>query len=200
MLETISPWWGYGAALFGFLLFGAVRMPFLKRSRRTAVRERRSPGADGLGLALVAVGMHGTPVVAALGLLRFADQPFPVWRLAAGAVLLAAATVLFYRSHADLGTNWAATLTVRAQHHLVTSGVYARIRHPMYSALMLMTLAQAAFVPNWVAALAAPLSFGLFLPIRMAQEERMMRDTFGDAYGNYARRTNRLVPSLRAHA
>jgi protein-S-isoprenylcysteine O-methyltransferase Ste14 len=197
MFETISSWWGYGAALFAFLLFGAVRMPFLMRSRRAAVREQRSVGADRLALAVVALGMSGTPVLAALGLLRFADQPFPVWRLMAGAPVLAVAVVLFYRSHADLDTNWSVMLTIRAQHHLVTNGVYARVRHPMYGALMLMALAQAAFVPNWLAAIAAPVSLGLFLPTRVRREERMLQDTFGDAYRDYMRRTNRLVPSLR---
>jgi protein-S-isoprenylcysteine O-methyltransferase Ste14 len=42
---------------------------------------------------------------------------------------------LFYRSHADLGTNWSITLEIREQHRLITQGVYRRIRHPMYSAL-----------------------------------------------------------------
>ncbi|NOT29051.1 MAG: isoprenylcysteine carboxylmethyltransferase family protein [Planctomycetes bacterium] len=56
------------------------------------------------------------------------------------------------RSHADLGTNWSITLEVREQHTLVTRGVYARVRHPMYTALLLYALGQWLVVPNWLVA------------------------------------------------
>ena len=47
---------------------------------------------------------------------------------------------LFYRSHADLGTNWSITLEVREGHRLITQGVYRGVSHPMYSALALYSV------------------------------------------------------------
>jgi protein-S-isoprenylcysteine O-methyltransferase Ste14 len=47
---------------------------------------------------------------------------------------------LFYRSHADLGTNWSNTLEVREKHRPITQGVFRRIRHPMYLAVALYSI------------------------------------------------------------
>jgi protein-S-isoprenylcysteine O-methyltransferase Ste14 len=48
------------------------------------------------------------------------------------------------------------TLEVREQHALVTTGVYSRVRHPMYSA---WALAQALLLPNWIAGPAGLIGF-----------------------------------------
>src|SRR6185503_9686725 len=72
-----------------------------------------------------------------------ADYPLCPWALVTGAVVLAVSLWLFHRSHADLGTNWSVTLEVRQGHTLVTRGVYERVRHPMYSSLLLMGVGQA---------------------------------------------------------
>src|SRR6185369_2576242 len=120
---------------------------------------------------------------------RFADQPLWAWRLPAGLAVMAVAAALFYRSHADLGRNWSTTLTVRQEHTLITSGVYSRIRHPMYSSMVLLSLGQVLVVPNWIGGLAGPIAVALFLSARVGHEERMMQDTFGDEYRAYAART-----------
>jgi protein-S-isoprenylcysteine O-methyltransferase Ste14 len=103
---------------------------------------------------------------------------------------------LFYRSHADLGTNWSITLEVREQHRLITQGVYRRIRHPMYSALVLYSLGHALVIPNWVAGPANLVAFAILFTLRVHAEEQMMSDTFGDEYATYAARTKRLVPRV----
>jgi len=193
-MTAVPAWWGYAAFFATFALFGLLRAPFMARSARAAVKERRVGLLENAIQALTAAGVLGAPVVAAVGLLRFADHPLWAWRLPAGVAVLMAAAVLFYRAHADLGTNWSPTLTVRQEHTLVTSGVYARIRHPMYSSMVLLSLGQALVVPNWVGALAGPIAVALFLSARVGHEERMMLDTFGDEYRAYASRTGRLLP------
>lgn len=102
----------------------------------------------------------------------------------------------FYRSHTDLGTNWSITLEVREQHRLITRGVYRRIRHPMYSALVLYSIGQALVIPNWVAGPANLSAFVVLLALRMRAEERMMADEFGAEYAEYSARTKRLVPGV----
>ena len=103
---------------------------------------------------------------------------------------------LFYRSHADLGTNWSITLEVREQHRLITRGVYRRIRHPMYLALVLYSVGQALVIPNWVAGPANVIVFAILLALRVRAEERMMDEAFGDEYAVYSARTKRLVPGV----
>ncbi|HYV46471.1 MAG TPA: protein-S-isoprenylcysteine O-methyltransferase [Myxococcaceae bacterium] len=193
-MTSVPSWWGYGAFFATFALFAVLRAPFMARAVSTKVREKREGPLEQAIQALTALGVLGAPLVAATGLLRFADQPLWAWRVPAGAAVMAVAAALFYRSHADLGSNWSTTLTVRKEHTLVTSGVYARIRHPMYSSMVLLSLGQILAVPNWIGGLAGPLAVALFLPARVGREERLMLDTFGDAYRAYSARTGRLFP------
>lgn len=103
---------------------------------------------------------------------------------------------LFYRSHADLGTNWSITLEVREQHRLITTGIYRHIRHPMYSALALYTIGQALVIPNWVAGPSNLIAFAILFLLRVRAEERMMAEGFGDEYVVYAAGTKRLIPGV----
>ena len=103
---------------------------------------------------------------------------------------------LFYRSHADLGTNWSITLEVREEHRLITEGVYRGVRHPMYSALLLYSVGQALVIPNWVAGPSNLLAFAVLLALRIRAEERMMNERFGDEYAAYSARTKRLIPGV----
>ena len=104
---------------------------------------------------------------------------------------------MFYRSHADLGTNWSVTLQMRDDHALVTTGIYRRIRRPMYASIFLLSIAHVLFVPNWIVGRAYFLSFGILYIFRVAREERMMLDRFGPEYETYMRRSGRLFPRLR---
>jgi protein-S-isoprenylcysteine O-methyltransferase Ste14 len=103
---------------------------------------------------------------------------------------------LFHRSHADLGTNWSLSLEIRQEHQLVTRGVYQHIRHPMYMSILLLGMAQAFLLPNWIGGPLFLLSFLATLPLRLRPEERMMLEKFGDEYAIYVNRTKRLIPNL----
>ncbi|OYW31830.1 MAG: methyltransferase, partial [Azorhizobium sp. 12-66-6] len=81
-------------------------------------------------------------------------------------------------------------------HQLVTSGVYARVRHPMYSAFFLWAVAQALLLPNLVAGLSGLVGFGILFAFRVGQEEAMMRETFGAQYDAYCARTRRIIPGI----
>src|SRR4029077_20763685 len=106
--------------------------------------------------------------------------------LVVGVMCLVFGLWLFYRSHADLGTNWSITLEVREQHRLITQGVYSRIRHPMYLALALYSIGQALVIPNWVAGPSNLIAFAIIFALRVRAEERMMVEEFGDEYAAYS--------------
>lgn len=44
-----------------------------------------------------------------------------------------------------LGRNWSATVTIKKDHELVSSGPYAIVRHPLYSGVLLAMLGTAIF-------------------------------------------------------
>jgi len=127
---------------------------------------------------------------------RFADYPFVPVLSYLGIAVDVACLWLFHRTHRDLGHNWSVSLDVRERHTLVTTGVYALMRHPMYAGFWLMAVAQLLLLPNWVAGSAGLIGFGILYFGRVGREEGMMIAAFGDEYRSYMRRTARVVPWL----
>jgi protein-S-isoprenylcysteine O-methyltransferase Ste14 len=190
----MNPWFGKLAVLAIFLGIVAIRAPHGSRSGKTKIVEDRR-GLLETGVLVLAWFVTILPLVwLGAHFLAFADYPLRPLPYALGLVFLAAGLWLFYRSHADLGTNWSITLQVRENHRLVTSGVYKRVRHPMYTALFLLAVAQVLAVPNWIAGPAYLFGFGILYVLRVNAEERMMLDRFGAEYEDYMRRSGRLFP------
>jgi protein-S-isoprenylcysteine O-methyltransferase Ste14 len=106
------------------------------------------------------------------------------------------ALVLFYETHRQLGKYWSVTLNTRKKHKLIDTGIYSRVRHPMYSAFWLLACAQAVLIPNWIAGFSGIVGWGVLFFMRIGREEQLMTDTFGDEYRAYMRRTTRVVPWL----
>ncbi|MEJ2199766.1 MAG: isoprenylcysteine carboxylmethyltransferase family protein [Desulfuromonadaceae bacterium] len=79
--------------------------------------------------------------------------------------------------------------------HLVTSGIYRHIRHPMYSSLLL--LAWGAFCKHFSpAGLLAVLLSTVFLLVAALIEERENRAFFGPAYDEYRKTSKMFLPFL----
>ena len=192
----MNPWIAKLVVIAGTLTMLAIRAPHGRRSRSVKIaRSHKTPLETGL-LVLVWVGFFVPLLWLVSPVLSFAEYPLTLAPLIAGVMCFAAGLWLFYRSHADLGTNWSITLEVREQHRLITQGVYYRIRHPMYSALVLYSLGHALVIPNWVAGPANLVAFAILFTLRVHAEEQMMSDTFGHEYAAYAARTKRLVPGV----
>jgi protein-S-isoprenylcysteine O-methyltransferase Ste14 len=82
----------------------------------------------------------------------------------------------------------------RAQ-HVVSTGPYAYVRHPMYSGMMLFFIGVALLVGSWWGLAMAPL-FLLLFAIRIRIEERTLREGL-PGYADYAARVrHRLFPGI----
>jgi len=192
----MNPWVAKALVLAGAVVMIAIRAPHGRRSRTVKVaKSHRTPLETSL-LVLAWAGFFVPLIWVASPLFSFAEYPLRSGPLVAGVICLVIGLWLFYRSHADLGANWSITLEVREHHRLITQGVYRRIRHPMYSALLLYSIGQALVIPNWVAGSSNLIAFAILFALRVGAEEKMMVETFGDEYVRYLAETKRLVPGV----
>jgi protein-S-isoprenylcysteine O-methyltransferase Ste14 len=186
-------------AVFVLLAVGwyVIRIPHARRSRRTPIA-RSGTGPREIALLLVSLtGLGILPFIyVATGFPRFADYPFRPAQAWFGMIVAAAALALFHLTHRALGRNWSMSLEMREGHRLVTEGIYHHVRHPMYAAFWLWTVAQALLLPNWFAGPAGFVGFGTLFFGRIAREERMMLESFGEEYRAYMARTYRLIPGI----
>jgi protein-S-isoprenylcysteine O-methyltransferase Ste14 len=188
---TISKiiWLAFGIAWF------ALRLAPGRRARGTPVRYS---GRGAREFALLGVSLTGLGIIPFVYVVahvpRFADYPLIPVMSYLGIAVDVVCLWLFYRTHRDLGRNWSVSLDLRERHTLVTTGVYALVRHPMYAGFWLMALAQLLLLPNWIAGPAGLVGFGVLFFGRVRREEEMMVAAFGEEYRTYMGRTARVVP------
>ncbi len=82
------------------------------------------------------------------------------------------------------------------QSHLVTKGIYARIRHPRYVQMVLFAL-MAALLANYLAVYVVAAISGPGVYLLVAIEEKELRARFGEEYLRYAERVPRFLPRLQ---
>jgi protein-S-isoprenylcysteine O-methyltransferase Ste14 len=119
--------------------------------------------------------------------------PFPGWLRWVGFTLGLASLGLWGWTQVALGKEWSPQLQLREEHHLVATGPYTRIRHPLYTAMLGYGTSIALVTANWVfVVLAVAVIAGLFA--RVPTEEQMMIQEFGEEYKAYMQRTGRFFP------
>lgn len=176
-----------------------VRMPYAQARRKVSTVKAQFDLTEKAGLFLAFMGGLIFPLAYLFTpLLDFADYQVPPACGVAGGLLIPPSMWLFWRSHKDLGEQWSAKLEFRDGHQLITQGVYRNIRHPMYTAVFLMCLAQLLLMGNWLAGPSYLVGFGILYLTRVHREEAFMISQFGDDYQAYMRRTHRLVPRMSA--
>ena len=191
-----------------WVLFGGVlvmRACFALRVRQAGERvmpDREAIKREGRGAFVIRVLMFFL-LLAWLGLyavnpywMEVLSAPFPGWLRWVGFALGLASLGFWVWTQVALGKEWSPQLQLREEHHLVTTGPYARIRHPLYTAMIGYGTSLALVSANWgfvalaVSAIAA-------LIVRVPKEEQMMIEGFGERYRTYMQKTGRFFPALR---
>jgi protein-S-isoprenylcysteine O-methyltransferase Ste14 len=182
----------------GIVAWSIIRYPYEKRNKQNKIVDERKANLQPLLLIFALMGMLMLPIANVFtSWLSFADYQLPTWANIVGILLYFIATGLYWKTHRDLGRNWSPTLQLREGHTLITTGIYKKIRHPMYTSIWLWCLAQALLLENYIAGLAGLVTFGTVYFLRVDKEEKMMLDRFGDRYYSYMKHTGRLSPPLR---
>lgn len=174
--------------------FFAVRVYF-EPKRSADVTTKEAPRYVAV-MSLVALIQVVALILAALApqLIAFSIIAIGTPLRIAGAVLAAAGLLLLGWSTRTLGDNYHSVLHVRDGHELVTAGPYARVRHPIYTALYATFVGLSLLSASWLVALSGLGGLTVVVAIRLPGEERLMLERFGPVYAAYMARTNRFVP------
>jgi protein-S-isoprenylcysteine O-methyltransferase Ste14 len=111
---------------------------------------------------------------------------------------LTAAGVLFtWWARIHLGRLWSDCVVKKAGHHVVDTGPYRLVRHPIYSGLIFAAFSTAIEKGTSFALLGVGIVTLAFY-IKARREERFLRAELSEnAYDAYARKTAMLVPFVR---
>jgi protein-S-isoprenylcysteine O-methyltransferase Ste14 len=118
--------------------------------------------------------------------------PAAISDLGVGLGILAFAVMVL--AQAQMGRSWRVGIDP-TRTELVTHGLFAIVRNPIYTSVLLVLAAVFLVTPAaWTASSAL---FGAFLlALQTRLEEAHLVAMHGDAYRSYARRTGRFVPGL----
>lgn len=122
------------------------------------------------------------------------DVPFALQALGLAMYLLSTAFIMWV-----FRENSFAAPVVKVQaarhHHVISSGPYAFVRHPMYSGIMLFFFGVPLLLGSWWGVAIAPV-FAVLFAVRARIEERALVEGLPD-YADYAARVRyRLVPGV----
>ena len=93
-----------------------------------------------------------------------------------------------------LGGNWGMPMSQKDDPELVTTGPYSRVRHPIYSGIVLAMIGTTIAVSLYW--LVAVVLLGAYFLCSAFVEERLMASLFPDSYPAYKRSTKMLIPFI----
>jgi protein-S-isoprenylcysteine O-methyltransferase Ste14 len=145
-----------------------------------------------LFVVAVAAGLAG-PLLAVTGAVP-AQAPFAIQCV--GLVLALAGFAATLAAQTGMGTSWRVGVDPAERTALVTTGVFAHVRNPVFTAMTVAQIGVVLMVPTWVSVLAlVALTVAVQLQVRFVEEPYLLTAHSG-AYRQYAAETGRFLPGI----
>lgn len=186
--------WLFMALLFVPMFIGGLVM----HRKAPELLERRLKAKEAEGEQRMVIALSGVMFLAGFVLaglrLRFQWSVLPMWGVCAASLVFLIGYGMFalvLRENAYLSR----TIEVQAGQKVVDTGLYGIVRHPMYTATLLMFLTMPLILGSWQAFLVF-LVYPLLIVKRIRNEEAvLLRDL--DGYEAYCRKNKyRLIPFI----
>ena len=172
----------------------AVRSPAALERRLKAGPIAETRPAQRIIISAAAAAFVAVMVASALDW-RYGWSPVPVWLVLVGNLtvaigLVGAQLVVVQNQYAG------STIRVEDDQHLVSTGVYGVVRHPLYSASLVMMIGLPPALGSLWGLVVVALLFPPVLVARILDEEKALIDELA-GYGEYTRQVRyRLVPGV----
>jgi protein-S-isoprenylcysteine O-methyltransferase Ste14 len=175
--------------------FIAVWLVSAFATNRTVQRE----GGAGIGRRIF-LGLVAWYLVFGVGDSRFGVLserfvPRGSWIAWLGAVMAVVGVAFAIWARIHIGRYWSGNVVLKEGHQLIRTGPYARIRHPIYTG-MLLGLAGSALAFGHVGALLAFAIYTLMFWLKARKEEALLAGQFGAAFEGHRRHTGFFLPRL----
>ena len=173
----------------------AKNNPELLAERMRSPIQRDQPAADKKIVAVLGLTFLSWFIVMGLDE-RFHPSRMPVALQAIGLAFLIISTVLIMRVFRE-NSFAAAVVKVQSErgHHVISTGPYALVRHPMYTSALVFFVGSALLLGSWWGVAMTPV-FAILFGIRTRVEENTLT-TGLPGYADYAARVRyRLVPGV----
>ena len=190
--------------LFGvFALLGFGWRSWVQRRRTGSTGFRGISGRigsvewlAGVGFVVAMAAAVFAPILQLCGVVA----PLPVldhtWLNVVGLVLAVVGIAGTVYAQLDMGDSWRIGVDASERTTLVRTGVFALVRNPIFTAMLVFGLGIALVTPNLVALVGfAILVVTIELQVR-AVEEPYLLSVHGDEYREYTARVGRFVPGL----
>jgi protein-S-isoprenylcysteine O-methyltransferase Ste14 len=113
-----------------------------------------------------------------------------------GVATIVAASILRRHCWRLLGTSFTGDVRAHPDQPIVTTGAYALVRHPSYTAGILMNLGIGLALGSWASTGLLALASFVVYRYRIAVEERTLLAIVGEPYRRFMRTRRRLIPFI----
>jgi len=188
--ELLLTWPVLVLALFCTVLF--ITQPAL-----SITESREHKGTDGWTIWLI-LGVSGAGQIGSLmewAYFQGAPLAMDAWTTA-GVVCLVAGTTFRLWAINTLKNNFAATVQIKQDQQLITTGPYRWLRHPSYTGAWIAMIGAALLMHSYLGLVLMGPGMLLVYMRRIAVEERTLEQAFGNAYTSMKQNTQRLVPGV----
>ena len=188
--------WPYALVFWAVFLWSFIPEYRIVRDARNATKTSPSPHDAG-SIRVIMMGMQLASLVA------FAVAFYPMLRFsgvarvpafAGGVLLLVAGSLLRRHCWKQLGSSFTGDVRARPDQAVVTSGAYAFLRHPSYTAGLIMNAGIGLALGSWISVAVLVLVTFAVYAYRIAVEERALADTIGEPYRTFMRTRRRMIP------
>jgi len=191
--------WIFVAIFWIFSIITSVRMyfkdPALFKERFSSPVQKEQKSWDKIVIFLIIIAYLAWMLISPLDAKRFGwSPPFPFFIKALGTILAVGGFWLFHETFKE---NTFAAPVVKLQEerkqHVISTGVYGVVRHPLYLAASLYVIGGALLMGSIFGSLCG-LALVIVVALRSIGEERMLRNEL-EGYEEYMRRVRwRLIP------
>ncbi|PKH08508.1 MULTISPECIES: methyltransferase family protein [Planomicrobium] len=145
---------------------------------------------------LILAALSATILAAALvGEMRRFEMT-ATWFKMIGILFFGTGVFLRYWGIIHLKAQFTRHVTVQEGDGIVSTGPYRKLRHPLYTGLLLIAVGMALFFQSILTAIIGGALVGWALVRRMDGEEELLVKEFGEEYREWMKRRARLIPFI----